>query len=162
MFPNETVKDKSILALNGREIEFAHTPGHTPDSIVVLLKDERIMVAGDTVMELPFLWYGDSQSTCNSLERIKRSISGDTKIVQGHDGICGVGKLDRDINYIENATKLIGEYCGAGKKLEDASSAILLSDCISKGEANNIPEAYKEPHAVNLEKLWKELSAKKA
>ena len=53
IYPNETIKDKSILAIGDREIVILHTPGHTSDSIIGLLKDDHIIVAA--THPLPYL-----------------------------------------------------------------------------------------------------------
>ena len=36
-------------------MEVLHAPGHTPDSIIGSKKDEAMIIAGDTVMEITFI-----------------------------------------------------------------------------------------------------------
>ena len=64
--------DRRVLDLDGSEIQLIHVPGHTPDSIGVFLPDRRIFIAGDSVMDLPFIPFGDSREEIRSLRRIRR------------------------------------------------------------------------------------------
>jgi glyoxylase-like metal-dependent hydrolase (beta-lactamase superfamily II) len=157
VYPNETIKDKSVLTLGNLEIEFLHTPGHTPDSIVGQLKDEGVVIAGDTVMELPFLWYGDSLTLKDSLERLRPIVSG-MKIIQGHGGLSGSEKLDRDIAYIESAKRLAADCIRSGKTLEEASVEIPLDRCLPNHRLEQMPKAYNDIHLNNVEKLYREMA----
>jgi len=157
IYPNETIKDKSILAIGDREIVFLHTPGHTPDSIIGLLKDEHIIVAGDTVMELPYIWYGDSLALIEALRRVK-SIDGGGKIIQGHGEECGIEKLDWDINYIENTRKIVAEYVSSGKTVEETKAKIQLVDCYPRDRVGSIPRVYTDIHVENLERIYTEFT----
>jgi glyoxylase-like metal-dependent hydrolase (beta-lactamase superfamily II) len=42
------------LHLGKKTLTLSHSPGHSPDSITVLVKEDRILFAGDTVMPLPY------------------------------------------------------------------------------------------------------------
>ncbi len=159
VYPNETIRDKSVLTLGDLEIEFLHTPGHTPDSIVGHLKDERVIVAGDTVMELPYLWYGDSWALKGSLERLRPIVSG-MRIIQGHGGICGDEKLDWDIAYLDSARRLAADCIKSGKTLKEASSEVPLGRCLPERRLEQMPKAYNDIHLENLGKLYEEMAAK--
>jgi cyclase len=159
VYPNETIKDKSILAVGDREIVFLHTPGHTPDSIIGLLEDEHIIVAGDTVMELPYIWYGDSLALIEALRRVK-SIDSEAKIIQGHGGECDIEKLDWDIDYIENIRKIVAEYVSSGKTVEETKAKIQLVDCYPSDGVGSIPRVYTDIHVENLERVHTELTKK--
>lgn len=49
VLPSATVADGDRIELGGRALEVLHTPGHSPDSICLLLADEGILFTGDTV-----------------------------------------------------------------------------------------------------------------
>ena len=157
VYPNETIKDKSVLTLGDLEVEFLHTPGHTPDSIVAHLKNERVIVAGDTVMELPYLWFGDSLTLIDSLRSLKSTSAGKV-IVQGHGGLCSSEKLDSDIRYVESARKRVAECIGSGKTPKELVPLIPLSECLPSERFERMPVAYGEFHSGNLEKLCGELT----
>lgn len=158
VYPNETIRDKSVLTLGDLEIEFLHTPGHTPDSIVGQLKDEGVVVAGDTIMELPYLWYGDGRTLEDSLEKL-RPIVGGMKIIQGHGGLCNSEKLDSDIAYIESARRLATDCIKSGRTLQEASSEISMDRCLPSHRLEQMPKAYNDIHLENLDKLFKEIAA---
>jgi cyclase len=157
VYPNETIEDGSVLALGDLEVEFIHTPGHTPDSIVAYLKNERVIVAGDTVMELPYLWFGDSLTLIDSLRSLKAASAGKV-IVQGHGGTCGTEKLDSDIRYVEGIRKRVAEYISSGKTTKEVVQLIPLSECLPRERLKGLPEAYGEFHSGNLEKLCGEFT----
>jgi glyoxylase-like metal-dependent hydrolase (beta-lactamase superfamily II) len=49
----ETLADGQVIDLGGRRLEVIHTPGHSPDGICLLLRDERILITADTVYAGP-------------------------------------------------------------------------------------------------------------
>ncbi len=49
--PDETFEKRLQLRLGNRQVTLLHFPGHTPDSIGRYLEQERILIAGDTVMD---------------------------------------------------------------------------------------------------------------
>lgn len=56
------VKDKEIIDLGGREIEVAFIPGHSPDSVILVDKKNRMMMTGDTFYPAPIYVYSDTSS----------------------------------------------------------------------------------------------------
>jgi glyoxylase-like metal-dependent hydrolase (beta-lactamase superfamily II) len=159
VYPNEIIEDKSTLTVGDREIHLLHAPGHTPDSILGYLEEERIVIAGDTVMELPYLWYGDSQGLIDSLKRLKPIVIG-KKIIQGHGVLCGSEKVDSDIGYIESAKRLAANCIKSGKTLKEATLEIPLDRCLPNHRFDKMPKAYNDIHLENLEKLYKEMAAR--
>jgi glyoxylase-like metal-dependent hydrolase (beta-lactamase superfamily II) len=157
VYPNETIERRSVLTLGDVEIELLHAPGHTPDSIVGHLKDERVVVAGDTVMELPYLWYGDSLTLIDSLRSLRSAAVGEV-IIQGHGGQCNEEKLDWDIRYVESARKRAAEYIGSGRTPKEVAQLVPLSECLPSERIERMPEAYGGVHFENMEKLCEELT----
>ena len=49
----ETLSDGQVIELGGRKLEVIHTPGHSPDGICLLARDERILFTADTVYAGP-------------------------------------------------------------------------------------------------------------
>ncbi|MFN8541073.1 MAG: MBL fold metallo-hydrolase [Thermomicrobiales bacterium] len=49
----ETLADGQVIDLGGRRLEVIHTPGHSPDGICLLARDERILFTADTVYAGP-------------------------------------------------------------------------------------------------------------
>ena len=164
-YPNEIIVDRSKLYLGGSELEFLHTPGHTPDSIIGWKEDESVIIAGDTVMELPFVGYGDSRSLVDSLKKVQSIAGKSEKIIQGHGGVCGAEKLSEDIRYIEYVRKRTAEYVGSGKSAEQASEGVKLEECFSKERAKSLTEGFGSLlwcHPSNVERIYSELKGNRA
>lgn len=158
-YPNEEIWNGSVLSIGESELEFLHTPGHTPDSIVGWLREEKVVIAGDTVMELPFFGYGNSEALIESLRKVQ-SISRGAKIIQGHGGICDSDKLDGDLSYIAETTRRAAECLASGKTVEQASSDIKLEDCVSKERFQFLTEGFESIlwcHPENVRTVCTEL-----
>ncbi|MBO5313406.1 MAG: MBL fold metallo-hydrolase [Clostridia bacterium] len=69
-------------------LEVIHTPGHTPGSICLYSRENRIMLTGDTLFDRCYgrfdFKYGSFDMLMSSLEHL-RSIDGSTVIYPGHD-----------------------------------------------------------------------------
>ncbi|MBX7214199.1 MAG: MBL fold metallo-hydrolase [Thermoflexales bacterium] len=81
------------LRLPGKTLELIRLPGHTPDSIVVLLQEEKLLFAGDTVMALPTV--SDGEADLPALRQALEAVSGMQLdcIVQGHGEIILRGEI---------------------------------------------------------------------
>jgi len=166
LYPNEEVEDGSVISVgNHNGIRILHTPGHTPDSIIGWLKEEDVIIAGDTVMEIPFVGYGDSRAQVESLEKI-RSLSGKgTKIIQGHGAICRRSKLDDDVRYLDEVKRRTAEYVASGKTTKQASAGINLEGCVSKERYQFLSRRFKSIlwcHPENVKRIYSELKRESA
>ncbi|MBT5074395.1 MAG: MBL fold metallo-hydrolase [Kordiimonadaceae bacterium] len=56
------VADGEIIDLGGREIEVIYIPGHSPDSVILVDKQNRMMMTGDTFYPAPIYLYSDTAS----------------------------------------------------------------------------------------------------
>lgn len=56
------VSDGEIIDLGDREIEVVFVPGHTPDSVLLVDKKNRMMATGDTFYPAPIYVYSDTSS----------------------------------------------------------------------------------------------------
>ena len=156
-YPNEVISEGSVVNLGDQEIRFFHTPGHTPDSIIAWVVDEHVIIAGDTVMELPYMGYGESQALLVSLRRFQ-SLDKSAKIVQGHGEVCTHEKLKGDVGYIENVRNLVDGYLESGKTAKESAAEIKLVDCIGEKRVEGLPRLYEEIHRENVERIHAELA----
>jgi glyoxylase-like metal-dependent hydrolase (beta-lactamase superfamily II) len=165
-YPNESIGDGFSLDLGGKsKIEILHTPGHTPDSIIGWLRDEDVIIAADTVMELPFIGYGDSRALIKSLKKIQSMAGKKTQIIEGHGGICTSERLAGDISYIENLRKRVSEYVSSGKTIDKAEEEIELEDCITKERFENLTARFGAIlwcHPENVKRIYNEYVAGEA
>jgi glyoxylase-like metal-dependent hydrolase (beta-lactamase superfamily II) len=129
--PTFTFASNSIvLRLPGKTLEIFHTPGHTADCLSVLLQEERLLFAGDTVMGLPSIVNGDPEQLKKSLEKI--SALSLESIIQGHGEIILRGEikdsLRKQINYIDSLHNKVQKLIENGGSRDDAR-AITIEQC---------------------------------
>jgi cyclase len=160
-YPNEAIENGTVIHVGDQnEIQIFHMPGHTPDSIIGWLKEENVIIAGDTVMELPFVGYGDSRDLISSLKKVQSISRSRSKIIQGHGAICEIDKLDDDLNYIELVRSRATEYVALGKSVETASAEIKLEDCVTKERFQVLVEGFGSIlwcHPENVKRVYSEL-----
>lgn len=84
----QTLRDKQILVIGGNSIEVIHTPGHTPGSTCYFLKDQNILIAGDTLYPGPLyaqLPESDIEAYAQSLAKLTKITNSRTRILPGHN-----------------------------------------------------------------------------
>jgi hydroxyacylglutathione hydrolase len=86
--PDVAVSDGEVIVVGAIRIKVIHTPGHTPDSICLLI-DDRLLLTGDTLFvgecgrtDMPG---GDSASMYDSLFNKLMRLGDDVKVYPGHD-----------------------------------------------------------------------------
>ena len=82
------LKEHQIFDLGGRELEVLFTPGHTPGCIVLLDAQNRLLIAGDSVVSTPILIFDTYSATVEEyrnglLKLLKREVEFDM-ILPGH------------------------------------------------------------------------------
>ena len=69
------VSDGDVIDLGGRELEIITLPGHTPGSIAVLDKKERILISGDPIQDGNIFMFGiqrEMHAYLLSLEKLEK------------------------------------------------------------------------------------------
>jgi cyclase len=160
-FPTLTfVKGSFTLRLPGKTLELIHTPGHTADSCVVLLHEERILFAGDTIMALPTIVNGDVEQLKMSIERVAAMQL--EYIVQGHGELILRGEikdtLKRQINYLDTLHGRVQRIVEMGGMREEARALTIESCGMPRVLLNG---AVTQLHTANALALYDRLSAQK-
>jgi cyclase len=145
------------LRLGNKTLQLLHSPGHTVDSIVVHVKEDRILFAADTVMPVPYIVDGDLKAFVESL-RMLRSLSLEN-IVQGHGEVILRGEinetLDSSIRYLEAIQSRVTKAIAAQKPRE-AMREISIESCgKSRISLNGLVQ---QLHAANLFSLYDRLA----
>jgi cyclase len=106
-----------LLHLGGKSLQMVLTPGHTPDSTVVYVKEDKVLLASDTVMPLPYFVWGSRDEFIESLRRVLDFNM--ESIVQGHGEVLLRGEIReaihssiRYLNVIYEKTKRVIEDGG--------------------------------------------------
>lgn len=115
MPPFKTVKEGDVIDIGGRTLEVFEIPGHTPGSIVLLLREDRILFTGDAINH--HLWMQlDGCSTLNeyvkALDNIMFLEDRADRILHGH------ARDFDDISLMRCMRNGIKEICD-GKTSED-------------------------------------------
>jgi len=107
--PDITI-DKGTLSLRigKRNVDIFSTPGASPDGVSALVKEDRILFAGDAFLPIPNIVEGDIEQLSDTI----RSISelGLENIVQGHGDVILRGEIENasqnNIDYIKKIQKV--------------------------------------------------------
>ncbi len=103
VLPNIVFDDgELILYIGGKTLQLWHTPGHSQDSIVCHVKEDRVLFAADTLMPVPYFVDGSYDDFLKSLEDLQGR--GFEQVVQGHGEVVLRGeiedKIQEDIDYL--------------------------------------------------------------
>ena len=94
--PDISFRKELHLHLGHRHLHLFHTPGHSADAISIHIPEEKAIIAGDTVMPVPFIAMGNASQLQESLRTIcdlKPSF-----VVQGHGDVLLRGEIDESID----------------------------------------------------------------
>ena len=97
------------ISVGKKNLKIFPLPGHTADSIAVLVEDDRVLFTGDTVMAVPYIVDGDLDVSIDSMEKVKKM--GLENLVQGHGDIVLRGEVDQvideNIHYLNEIRKAV-------------------------------------------------------
>lgn len=146
------------LRLGGKNIVLNHSPGHSKDVINVLVEEEQILFASDTVMPVPFFPDGDIKQLIKSLENLQNRSSEMTNLVQGHGSVILRGEIGgyiaKQIKYLKTVDSAVREAL----KRRYSKKALLKTDLASVGiDRAVLGGLAKELHWSNLETLYDRL-----
>jgi cyclase len=94
--PQLVFETELLLRLGEKTIHLMHTPGHTEDGIVVHIREDKVLIAGDVVTPVPLIVRGDPDLLIQSLKPIK-SLNLEN-VVQGHGGVLLRGEIDETVD----------------------------------------------------------------
>ncbi len=114
--PDVVFDDEMHLHISGRTLRLTHLPGHTPDSIGVLVEGDRILFSGDAVMPVPYIPWGNREQLRSSLASVLTFKP--EMIVQGHGEILLRGEIgetvESSIGYLDNIETQVWEIIKRG------------------------------------------------
>lgn len=64
-----TFDTSTSLFSSGREIKLTHYPGHTEGDVVVFLPDDKILITGDLLDDMPYTGKGPPTALVEALHR---------------------------------------------------------------------------------------------
>lgn len=115
-YPELLFNATMTLRIGGKTIELAHSPGHSRDTITVHVIEDRLLIASDTVMPVPYVVGGDLDDLILSLAALKQKNL--ENLVQGHGSILLRGEieetLDANIRYLKCVDRMVRERIARG------------------------------------------------
>ncbi len=130
VLPNVIFRDRLVMSIGGKTFELWSVPGHSPDSIVCLVKEDRVLLAGDAVMALPHFVDGRFEEMLVSLHGLVGNNY--EHIVQGHGDVILRGEIDDklrdDLAYLHTLRAAVDAALRSPSP-EQALAAIDLASC---------------------------------
>ncbi len=137
------------LHLGNKTFQLWSTPGHSPDSIVCLVKEERVLFAADTLMPIPYFVDGSYDDILHSLQGLRNGNF--ENVIQGHGEIILRGEIEEriqeDLDYLVKLRQAVDDALAVSateKALEQidveqcGKSRILLNGAVSRLHRRNV------------------------
>jgi glyoxylase-like metal-dependent hydrolase (beta-lactamase superfamily II) len=119
-----------VLHVGNKSIEMTLTPGHTLDSTIAYVREDKVLLAADTVMPVPYFVWGSRHDFKNSLKFLKEYNL--ESIVQGHGEVLLRGEipasLESSIRYLDLLEQKVAEVVEKGKS-KDALEKLTIDRC---------------------------------
>ncbi|MEN8098093.1 MAG: MBL fold metallo-hydrolase [Chloroflexota bacterium] len=143
------------VRLGDYSARLVHSPGHSPDSVLVEIPEVNILFAGDTLMPIPTIFDGDFEQMIESLSKIPDF--GAHNVIQGHGEVVLKGEIGRivesDKEYLRTIQSRVSELVDSGAGME----ALVDIDIESCGKSR-IPlnGLVTDLHMANLHYVYQE------
>ena len=147
-----------LLRLGEKTLHLMHAPGHSPDGVMIHIREDKVLVGSDLVTPVPIVARGDLDALVKSLKRIK-ALSLEN-IIQGHGGVLLRGEIeetvDSNISYLRIIEKEVRKIVNKGQPRSELAR-ITIEEC----GKSRIPLGglVLRLHQANLEYLYGEMSA---
>jgi glyoxylase-like metal-dependent hydrolase (beta-lactamase superfamily II) len=110
VLPHITFDEGELMVRIGKKnLRIFPLPGHTMDSIAILVEEDRVLFAGDTLMSVPYIVDGDMDISIKSMRSLVKL--GLENIVQGHGDIILRGEVEQimeeNIAYLDEVRKAV-------------------------------------------------------
>lgn len=149
---------KLQIHLGEKTLVLKHSPGHSADVITVLVEEERVLFASDTVMPVPFFADGDLDELVVSLEYLLTLAPPLTNMVQGHGPVILRGEIERclklRIKYLKSVRSVVRQALKRKYTKNVLKKTDLASVGIDRAELGGIGA---DLHWSNLDSLYDKL-----
>jgi glyoxylase-like metal-dependent hydrolase (beta-lactamase superfamily II) len=147
-----------FLHLGNKTLKMWHAPGHSPDSIVCLVEEDRVLFAADTIMPIPYFVDGDYDDFIATL----KSLQGQAfeNVVQGHGEVILRGEVEAtiqdDLRYLE----ALREHVEIAMRRNDPHKYLETVTVETCGKSRILLNGeVQELHRANLAKLYEQIVA---
>lgn len=141
------------IHLGGKTVRLLPCPGHSPDLVCVLVVNDRILFASDTIMPVPTIFdgsYDDLVSTIHSLLDMGLEL-----IVRGHGEVILRGEIheliNNDLAYLDTIKTAVRGVLSRGEPMATLENITIESCGKSRIPLNGFVT---DLHQANLRKLY--------
>jgi cyclase len=130
VLPTLTFEDTLTLHRDGREIRLMHFAGHTRGDVVVYLPNEKVLVTGDLLDDLPYTGHGSPAGLVKTLHALD-GLEWDT-LIPGHGAVYR-GQAGRDhlhllASLFESLVSQVETSARAGLSVDDTLKKVDLGN----------------------------------
>lgn len=159
VLPQVTFRTRQFrLTLGGKTLILTHSPGHSPDLVTVLVNEDRVLFASDTVMSIPVI-AGTGGSLKNLLGSLQDVVLTDVEmLVQGHGDVILRGEI-RDsvrgqIRYLQTIDAHVRRTLKRRLSKETLANYLLAATNLVKVQMGGLAENL---HQTNVNALYDQL-----
>lgn len=158
--PDITFEDGEItLLLGGELVRLIHVPGHTEDSVMVYVEEDRVLFAADTVMPVPSIVDGDMDTFRASLRKVAELPI--ENLVQGHGEVILRGEVQdvvrASLAYLDAIEVLVAKTIKSGKGKKALQRVGIESCGLSRIPLSGLVQ---QIHVANLLSLYDRMASK--
>lgn len=158
--PDITFEDGEITLLLGEElVRLIHVPGHTEDSVMVYVEEDRVLFAADTVMPVPSIVDGDMDRFRASLRKVAELPI--ENLVQGHGEVILRGEVQdvvqASLAYLDAIEALVAKTIKSGKGRKALQRVSIESCGLSRIPLSGLVQ---QIHVANLLSLYDRMASK--
>ena len=147
-----------LVRLGEKTIHLMHAPGHAPDSIMVHIREDKVLVASDVMTPVPLVVRGDTEELVKSMKAIKTLNL--ENVIQGHGGVLLRGEIDESVDsniaYLRAIEKRVRALVDRGQPRSELSSITIESCGKSRIPLGGLVQRL---HVANLDYLYTQMTA---
>ena len=125
LIPSEITVSKDLtLHMGDRTIRLLHLGGHTPDSMVVHVVEDQVLITGDLVTAGLHPYKGDA---CFSdwIEALEHMQTLDVEtVIPGHGPVCTADEIGRLLEYFHRLWDVTADLVSEGRSRDDVIKAV--------------------------------------
>lgn len=116
-----------LLRLGEKTIHLMHVPGHTPDGVMVHIREDKALIASDLITPVPLIAQGELETMVDSLNEVHNLNL--ENVVQGHGGVLLRGEIeetvDANIAYLRCVEEQVQAHIDKGLPRSDVKRVAL-------------------------------------
>jgi cyclase len=146
-----------LLHLGEKSLQLVLTPGHSTDTTMVYVKEDKVLLASDTVMPVPYFVWGDREDFIRSLRKVLEFNL--ESIVQGHGEVLLRGEIreavQSSIKYLNMIYERVSRVVEAGGGVEALRRIDIESCGKSRIPLNGLVQ---DLHQANLYSVYEKMT----